>query len=456
MGQERQALGEESEQLESCWAQICARAERLVQESGRREIQPRFLENWKRRLRPLCFRGNVFTISVRSEAVLRFVQLRLLPRLSAAARQILGESVRVVIETDRSLRSTLHSLGFVPRRKESDGSFIECPEVTLAHGAVMSMARDDQPGWRLLFLQGPAGCGKSRLLRMFRKARSERCPGERWCHRRAADWAFEFASVAREHGARGELVRAWSDFDGLILDDMHHLSGKWRTQELLVSILNSYRTHDRLVLLAGQRIERPQSRFVPSLWTSLVGDYSLVIPELSGASRSRILRQRFSFAGLPEEWFDRLGAVHRLPLEECSARLGLILKCRQETGEPLDPRELERRFPDLGRAARGEVMDRLLDRCAQFAGVSREAILSGSRTRHALLGRHLIIYLGLEVFALQRSTMRSWLGTLSDSTIPYVRSKIRSLSDGDPRVRGFIREIAEEIQHGQRFLFDRP
>ena len=85
--------------------------------------------------------------------------------------------------------------------------------------------------------------------------------------------------------------------------------------------------------------------------------------------------------------------------------------------------------------------------------VTRAALIDRSTYAVDPSGGHLAIYLAFEVLRLQRSTVRRWFGSLSASVLPYVRRKIEHQRRENPRIDGFIREISEEILHGQRYLF---
>jgi chromosomal replication initiation ATPase DnaA len=411
------------------------------------------LAHWLARLEPLALREGVFVVATRSSRAAPSLRERLEPLLERAARTVLGGPVRVRIEVDQSLGGALRALGV---RAASSGPppppFLVRSETRLAHSAVLRMAREPAPEFDQIVLEGPAGVGKSLLMQTFLHQRRRRFPRERWRLERAEGFFREFSSACRDQARatfRGERVAC----DGLLLDDVQELSGKLACQEQLVEILEYLRAHSRPVLIAGEPLPGGPREFLPALRARLRGGLRLAIPQLSAATRAELLACKARVRGL-DGLVAQLAAATERPLAECMKALALAERLALQLRRAPRPEELaEALGPLLPSGSRPDPMDLVLDRCAGFVGVSRELLVGGARTRSAALGRHLAVYLAVEVFGLQRATVKRWLGSLSPSVAPYVKGKIDALRAEDRRLDGFLREVTEEVGRGQRFLF---
>jgi chromosomal replication initiation ATPase DnaA len=374
--------------------------------------------------------------------------------LTHAASRALGSAVRVRVDTDDTLGGALAALGMpLPQRWPLPPSFWVRPENRLAQSAIAKMSREVKPGWDRLLLMGALGTGKTHLLRSFLFQRQRRFPRERWCLRGGEEFYRGFSRAVREGQRtvhRSELLA----YDGLVLDDAHELAGKMQSQQQLIQIVEHYRSRGRLVVVAAAELSRSAKDLLPAFRSLLASGMTVRIPELSASSRVEILRHRSEELSAPEWLIEELGRSNGISLEQCFRLCREVSTLAEKMGRMPRRDEVCKAFPDRLRSdAQPDSMDLILERCAALVGAPREAIVSGARSRGAALGRHLAIYLALEVFRLQRATVRRWLGTLSPSVLPYVRRKVEKLRDEDPRIDGFVREIAEEIGRGQRFLF---
>jgi chromosomal replication initiation ATPase DnaA len=421
------------------------------------------LAPWLEQVEPVALREGTLELLTRSPRSLAHLRQRLLPPLERAVRRALGAPVRVRIDLDQSLGGALLALG-VPMapRPPAPPLFVARPETRLAQTALLRLAREPRPEFDQVVLEGPRGVGKTLLLSSFLAQRRRRFPRERWRLERAETFFRDFAAACRE-GARATFRGERVACDGFLLDDAQELAGKLACQETLAEMLEYFRARGRTVVVATEPLEGGPREFVPALRSLLRLGLRVPIAQLSAASRAEILdahaRRLMPAAAAPAHapaapFLLELAAATELPLGRCIRGLEDVAAIARRLGRAPRREEIELELPDLlPRAGAAEPFDRVLDRCAQYVGVSRDALVAGARTRGAALGRHLAVYLAVAVFRLQRATLKRWLGTLSPSVLPYAKAKIESLRATDRRLDGFIREVSDEIGRGQRFLF---
>ncbi len=449
---QREAPTEAQELLQNLWERIGA--ELRQQAPGALALAP-----WLARVEPVALRHGTLELLTRSARALPLLRERLLPWIERAARRALGVAVKVRLDVDQSLGGALRALGVTRAAPPPPPPFVSRPETRLAQTALLRMAREPRPEFDLVVLEGARGVGKSHLLRTFLSQRRRRFPRERWQLERAELFFREFAAACRDQARatfRGERVAC----DGFVIDDVQELAGKLACQETLVQMLEYFQARGRPVVAATEPMAGGPREFLPSLRSLLRRGLRVVVAQLSAASRAEILLARTRALASPPAaaawgaWIDELAAATELPLERCVKGVEAAAALARRLGRAPRRDELDGELPDLlPRAGRREPFDRVLDRCAEFVSVPRDALVAGARTRGAALGRHLAVYVAVEVFRLQRATLRRWLGTLSPSVLPYAKAKIEALRARDRRVDGFIREVAEEIGRGQRFLF---
>jgi len=413
------------------------------------------LQPWLARLEPRGLREGVLELSTRSGKALPLLRRLVVPLLEAELRALSATPLVVRIELDQSLGGALRALGLHRSPPPAPPvAVVTRPENRLAVEALQRLAREPKPEFDQLHLEGPEGVGKTLLVDTFLWQRRRRHPLERWSIERGEKFFRSFASACLD-GQRAAFRGSVVACDGLVFDDLHELAGKLLCQEQLLEMVLYLRACGRPVLVASRTLEGGPRDFVPGLRSFLRQGLRLALPQLSAASRveilaARVAGQRGTLPALAEE----LATATDVPLGRAAAALTAAGQRARELGRTPTRVELDDVVRALvPQAGAPEKFDRVLDRCAQFVGAPRDALVAGTRTRAAALGRHLAIYLAFEVFRLQRATVRRWLGQLSPSVQPYAKAKVDALRAADPRLDGFLREVAEEIGRGQRFLF---
>jgi len=413
------------------------------------------LKPWLERLEPRGMRDGVLELVTRSARALPLLRQTVARAIELELRAVAGTPLAVRIDVDQSLGGALRALGLALAPVPAAPPALQVrPENRLAAEAVQRLARELRPEFDQLHLEGTEGCGKSLLLETLLWQRRRRHPLERWRRERGHDF-FRSYSAACLDGQRGAFRGNVVACDALLFDDLQELAGKLNCQETLLEIVHYLRARGRPVVIASRPLEGGPREFLPGLRSYLRQGLRLVLPQLSAQSRAAILGarvagQRGMLAALALE----LAEATDVPLGRAVAALDVAARRAVTLGRMPTRAEVDADIREfVPRAAAAEPFDRVLDRCAQFVGVSRDALVAGTRTRSAALGRHLAVYLAFEVFKLQRATVRRWLGALSPSVEPYARQKIEALRVTDRRLDGFLREVADEIGRGQRFLF---
>jgi chromosomal replication initiator protein len=101
--------------------------------------------------------------------------------------------------------------------------FVIGPENALAHASVLALARGEDSGVSPLVVHGPAGVGKSRLLKGLVSEWLRRRPGSALAHLDAETFAAACAEAANKLGGWAELRGQFRNLDLLVLEDVHTL-----------------------------------------------------------------------------------------------------------------------------------------------------------------------------------------------------------------------------------------
>jgi len=204
---------------------------------------PQRVRGWFRRLRPRQLHGGVLTLDVENEAQAAFLDTHCRDALAAAAQQATGRLISFAFLASASLRA--FEPGSAPGGVDAPrldpwmtfGAFAAGPCTRLAAAAANAFAAETEPSFRLLYLHGARGSGKTHLLQAI-------------CHSIAASarmrWRFVAAETfcrewieAIETGDERAFRQMYRELDCLALDDLDALANRDRSQEEFFHTLNA-------------------------------------------------------------------------------------------------------------------------------------------------------------------------------------------------------------------------
>lgn len=416
---------------------------------------------WLRQARPLDFSRGIFTLGVPNDVVREWLATRYANDFQAIFRRLTGSDVRVRFEVDDALPRTPPAVDLRASVDAALGErtpFLVRPENRLAHGAIQRLFRDPRSG-NPLFLYGPAGSGKTALVR-HHLARLGDDDGDDLSPRSTLSVTAEAFSESLVRAIqdrkvtefRGRMLAA----DALILEEAHRLRGKTRTQREFLSILQYFVLRGRPVVLTSRHPPNAIFLLDEGLRSHFLSGILLRIADPGEASRVAVLSavaDRFA-RPVPPETISRV--VARVPgtLDRQVRFLEKVAAFAALEGEAATIEFVAQKFPELaGTGAREVDVDRLVEVVAREFGTTPADIASSRKQRHAVLGRHVVVYLATVVFDLRARRVVRHLGGLSPSTAAYARRKIELLRREDPVFDGRVKRLLEELDSGQKLLF---
>jgi chromosomal replication initiator protein len=208
---------------------------------------------WFDQLVPLQLTNGVIQVSVANLAQLNFCQSQCQQPFTAAAQAITGRLVSVSFHCENLPRGGVFNEGEEPLALNPDytfQNFVTGPCNRLAHAACIAVA--EQPGqtYNPLFIHGGVGLGKTHLLQAVSQQVLERQPDARILYLSCDSFINQFIN-AIESGEMNQFRYRYRHVDMLVVDDIHFLAGRDRTQEEFFHTFNTlYQQHKQIILSA--------------------------------------------------------------------------------------------------------------------------------------------------------------------------------------------------------------
>jgi chromosomal replication initiator protein len=324
--------------------------------------------------------------------------------------------------------------------------FVVGDDNQLAWAASMAVADKPALAYNPLFLYGGVGLGKTHLMHAIGNAILEESPNKRVAYVPSEQFTNDLVTSIQS-GKTAEFRRRYRQMDLLLVDDIHFLKGKERTQEEFFHTFNAlYDAHKQIVLTSDRppkEIPGLEDRLVSRFEWGLVADVKA--PDFE--TRVAILRKKAADDALvlDPEVIDFIalsctssvreleGAVIKLlaysSLKNQDITLGLAEKALQGMLGKMDDRT-------GGLSAEG-----IREVVAKEYGVEPEGLSSKRRTKDLTVPRQVAMYLIREMLDLSLVQIGTHFGGRDHSTVIHSINKVERALDTDPSLRNSMENI---------------
>jgi chromosomal replication initiator protein len=306
--------------------------------------------------------------------------------------------------------------------------FVVGPNNQLAAAACKAVAEAPARMYNPLFIYGGVGLGKTHLMHAIGHVLAGRDGRRRIAYISSERFTNDLISSIQE-GRMAEFRRRYREIDLLLIDDVHFLGEKERTQEEFFHTFNALHDAQRQIVMTSDRppkeIPGLEERLVSRFEWGLVTD--IKPPDLE--TRVAILRKKAEDdkIALADEVLDFIARNCRSNVRELE---GAIIKLLAYAS--LTRREIT---TDLAREALGGVIagedatsrltpERIRELVAKEWGVTVEALVSKRRTKDLTVPRQVAMYLIREYLDLPLVEIGKLFGGRDHSTVIHSLNKV--------------------------------
>ena len=405
---------------------------------------------WFAQMTPRQLTNGVIQVTVQKIAQLNFCQGQCQQPFTNAAQAITQRLVAVSFHCDNLPSGGVFNDTDQPVPLNPDyvfENFVTGPCNRLGHAA--SVAVSEQPGkaYNPLFIHGGVGLGKTHLLQAICQQVLERSSDKRILYLSCDSFINQFIT-AIETGDMNTFRYRYRHVDLLVIDDIHFLAGRDRTQEEFFHTFNTlYQGHKQIILSA----DCPPSE-IPELEERLVSrfNWGLVarIEKPCYETRLAILQKKARLRGLslPDDVVCYIAGKVENNTRELEGAITKIQGMSMLQEGRIDI--------ELAKAALGEsgspdkkriTIQQILDAVTKYYNVKLSDLQSKKRHKSIAFPRQVCMYLARKNTRYSLEEIGGYFGGRDHTTVLHAVRTVDSDAKEDP-------DVAEQVAHLQNQL----
>jgi chromosomal replication initiator protein len=326
-------------------------------------------------------------------------------------------------------------------------NFVTGPCNRMAHAAALAVS--DLPGraYNPLFVHSNVGLGKSHLIQAIGHKILTSRPNVKMMYVSCEEFVNQFIT-AIERGQLEEFRYRFRYLDVLVIDDIHFLADKDRTQEEFFHTFNTlYQAQKQVVLSSDSpphEIPKLEERLVSRFKWGLV----VRIDRPSYETRVAIIQKKSRLRGreLPEDVIQYIATVvdsNNRELEGAVVRvLGYASLCNRIVDVELAKEALRDLIVSPQRTISIQV---IADAVLQRYNARLSDLQSKRRNQSVALPRQICMYLARRLTSRSLEEIGAFFGGRDHTTVLHAERKIRRMTERDPAFRGLAEAIERDI-----------
>ena len=330
-------------------------------------------------------------------------------------------------------------------------NFITGPCNRMAHAAALAVS--DLPGraYNPLFIHSSVGLGKSHLIQAIGHRILARAPETKMMYVSCEDFVNQFIT-AIERGQIEEFRQRFRHLDVLVIDDIHFLADKDRTQEEFFHTFNTlYQAQKQVVLSSDSppnEIPRLEERLVSRFKWGLVAR----IDRPSYETRVAIVQRKSRMRGreIPEDVVKYIATVvdtNNRELEGAVVRvLGYASLCNRHVDVDLAKEALR----DLVSSSRPPITIQVIAEAVLRRYNARLLDLQSKRRNQSVaLPRQICMYLARRLTNRSLEEIGAFFGGRDHTTVLHADKKVLQMIAHDPSFKGLLDAIEQDVLRSQ-------
>jgi chromosomal replication initiator protein len=316
-----------------------------------------------------------------------------------------------------------------------------------AHAAALAVGTGPSRSYNPLFLYGGVGIGKTHLMHAIGWSLMRNFPSMNVVYTSSERFMNEMITCIKLD-RMPQFHRHYRTADVLLIDDIHILAGKERTQEEFFHTFNELYDHRKQIVVSSDSapnqlpglVERLRSRFE---WGLMV---DIQPPDLE--TKMAILDKKAESEGvrLPEDVRIYIATKTKTNVRELEGSLTRLIAVSSLTGQPITLAMAQQSLRHLTSTPEKKIsIDSIIRKVAEHFNLSPAQLKMKSNTRQIAYPRQIAMYLTKELTQASLPEIGRAFGGKHHTTVLHSVQKIDELRQGDEDLNRLIHSISDSL-----------
>jgi chromosomal replication initiator protein len=317
-----------------------------------------------------------------------------------------------------------------------------------AHAAACAVARQPAVRYNPLFIYGGSGMGKTHLLHATGRALLDGHPRMRVVYTTGEQFMNEMIQSLRA-GRMHTFQQHYRGADALLIDDVHVLGGKERTQEEFFHTFNSLYDHQKQIVISSDEMPKNIPGLVERLRTRF--EWGLMVdvqpPDLE--TKMAILDKKAEAEGirLPEDVRILLATRIRSSVRELEGALTKLVAYSSVTGAAISVPMAQQALRHLLHTTDRRVsIESVVRSVAERFGLQPAQLKQKTNAHEISRPRQIAMYLSREVTGASLPEIGRHFGGKHHTTVLHAIRKVEQLRKQDPEINRVVHSILDSFQ----------
>lgn len=333
-------------------------------------------------------------------------------------------------------------------------NFVVGPNNNLAHAAAVAVAESPGQAYKILYIYGGVGLGKTHLMHAVAHYILKNNPSSKILYVTSETFTNDYIESIRNNNVKGsfntsDFRNKYRDLDVLLIDDIQFITGKVSTQEEFFHTFNALNERNKQIIISSDKPpkaidgleERLRSRFE---WGLMV---DIQPPDFE--TRMAILRKKENMEGynIDNEVIKYIASNIKSNIRELEGALTRIVAKSRLEHISIDVNMAESILADyIGNSEKKELTPQRIIKCvAEHFNISQTEICSTKKVKEIAFPRQIAMYLCCTLTSVPLEQIGRELGGRDHTTVMHGRDKITAELQKDDKLNATVEILKKKL-----------
>ena len=316
-----------------------------------------------------------------------------------------------------------------------------------SHAASLATALNPGKYYNPLFIYGNSGLGKTHLLNALGNYIKSHTTDTKVKYIPCMEFVNSYIQAIRENKI-DDFNEAYRNIDVLLVDDIQFLAGKEKSHEVFFHLFNDLVSNRKQVVITSDRHPEELKGLEDRLVSRFSSGLSVGIDSPEFETALAILQNKLSYddiSNIDEEVLSYIASRFSIDVRRLEGALNrlMFVSISFYPGQPITLDIALEAFKGMESLKPGEelTLEKIKNVVADYYGLTRQQIISKSRTSNIANARHIAVYLCRKHLDLPFTKIGEGFGKRDHSTIMSSYEKVNKLLNTNESYKLAIKEI---------------